>query len=113
MGKWLNEFLAESKERGTDKADTLATVSGMSVPNSENPPGNQADSGKTATPSDPVCTPGCLIAWQRADLTVAQAKVDFLHTDAEGTKWAFVTLPEGGWAAVNLKYARRTDDALI
>lgn len=49
--------------------------------------------------------PGCLITWQGADgKPRGPATVDFLHTDPDGTSWAFYTLPDGSWGAVNLKY---------
>jgi hypothetical protein len=49
--------------------------------------------------------PGSAISWQGADLTLRKGIVEFLHTDTAGQLWAFVTLPNVGWAAVNLKYA--------
>ena len=52
--------------------------------------------------------PGDWIEWQRAG-TVQRGIVDFLHEDADGTTWAFVTIGESG-AAVNLKYATLSTD---
>jgi hypothetical protein len=46
--------------------------------------------------------PGDRIEWERADLTVQHGVVDFLHTDPDGTGWAFVTLASD-WVAVNTK----------
>lgn len=57
---------------------------------------------------EPLSTvqPGDLMTWQRANgLQSGPAMVDFLHSDQTGTVWAFVTLSDGSWAAVNLKYA--------
>jgi hypothetical protein len=48
--------------------------------------------------------PGDWIEWERADLTVQHGVVDVLHTDADGTGWAFYTLLDGSWGAVNLKH---------
>ncbi len=52
---------------------------------------------------------GCLITWHGADgRQRGPAMVDFLHTDPDGTCWAFVTL-SNGWAAVNTKYVTKTE----
>jgi hypothetical protein len=69
----------------------------------EHPPIGDA---KTATAEVFI---GSTINWQAADLTVRRGTIDFLHTDSDGRRWAFVTFPGGGWSAVNLKYARRSD----
>ena len=53
----------------------------------------------------PVFHPGDQIEWHRADLTRQMGLVDDIHVDETGTRWAFVTLADGGWAAVNLKFA--------
>jgi hypothetical protein len=50
--------------------------------------------------------PGESIRWTRGDGTEHHARVDFLHSDPDGTVWAFVTVGEG-WAAVNLKFAAK------
>jgi hypothetical protein len=64
------------------------------------------------TQQSEILAAGSSITWQGADgKQRGPAIVDFIHADADGTKWAFVTLPEG-WATENLKYARRTDHAL-
>ena len=47
--------------------------------------------------------PGALITWTRGDGRVQEGLVDFLHTDPDGLTWAFVTLLDGGWAAVNAR----------
>ena len=49
---------------------------------------------------------GDLIEWDRAG-TMQTGIVDSLYTDETTTRWAFVTLPDGTWAAVNLKFAKR------
>lgn len=49
---------------------------------------------------------GDKIYWVRGDGSTCNAVVDFLHTDETGTPWAFVSFAHGGWAAVNLKFAR-------
>jgi hypothetical protein len=54
-------------------------------------------------------SPGSLITWEGADGTIRSGGVDFLHTNADGTVWAFVTTSDGGWAAVDTKYLDRTD----
>jgi hypothetical protein len=61
--------------------------------------------GKVRLVQQPTIAPGRVIAWEGPDLARRCAIVDFLHTDSDGTRWAFVTLPDGAWAAVNLKYA--------
>jgi len=48
---------------------------------------------------------GDRIEWQRAG-TAQQGLVDFLHCDADGTMWAFCTVPGGSWSAVNCKFVR-------
>jgi hypothetical protein len=35
--------------------------------------------------------------------------IDFLHIDADGALWAFVTVPKGGWSAVNMKFVEKID----
>ena len=52
---------------------------------------------------------GDRITWEGPDLTARHGFVDFLHADGAGVVWAFVTLPHGGWAAVNTKYVERID----
>ena len=53
--------------------------------------------------------PGDRITWTRADDTTPTGVVDLIHADETGTHWAFVTLPEETWAAVNLKLVTRVD----
>lgn len=52
--------------------------------------------------------PGNRITWGADGLQRGPATVDFLHTDPDGTMWAFVTLP-AGWAAVNTTYVTKTE----
>jgi hypothetical protein len=53
----------------------------------------------------PAIHPGDEIIWRRADGTTQIGLVDFIHVDAEGHTWAFVTIGET-WAIVNLKFAK-------
>ena len=55
---------------------------------------------------DPAATiqPGNTLTWLRGGKP-QEGKVDFFHVDDTGTLWAFVNLPEGQWAAVNMKFA--------
>lgn len=39
---------------------------------------------------------GDVISWQRADGSVHNGVVDFLHVDSDQTSWAFVTLEGSG-----------------
>ena len=57
----------------------------------------------------PTFEPGAMIGWTRQDGTNQTSQVDFVHTDAAGSRWAFVSLGET-WAAVNMKFVRRADD---
>ena len=58
--------------------------------------GQRADIGPTIQAGD-------WIEWQRAGM-VQQGLVDFLHDDADGTRWIFVTLADKTWAVVNARY---------
>ena len=49
------------------------------------------------------------ITWQGADLTIRCGTIDFLHTDDDRKRWAFVTCHDGNWAAVNIQYASIVD----
>lgn len=54
--------------------------------------------------------PGCLISWEGSDgKPRGPATVDFFHTDADGTVWAFYTLPDGTWGAVNRTYVLKIE----
>lgn len=57
----------------------------------------------------PSIQPGDSIRWARSDGSVHHAKVDFVHEDSDGARWAFVTIGIG-WAAVNLKCAQRVSE---
>ena len=50
--------------------------------------------------------PGSLVTWRRGDGSIQEGFVDFLHTDDTGTRWAFVSLPGGSWAVVNVKFLK-------
>jgi hypothetical protein len=50
--------------------------------------------------------PGTAITWEGADFSVRHGVVDFVDLDTDGTAWVFVTMPDGCWAAVNLRYAK-------
>jgi hypothetical protein len=52
----------------------------------------------------PAIGPGDTITWSRAG-QVQQGRVDFLHCDAAGTRWAIVTTG-ASWAVVNTKFVR-------
>ena len=53
--------------------------------------------------------PGAFVTWRRGDKTHPEAFVDFLHTDDTGIQWAFVSLPGGTWAAVNVKFLKEVN----
>jgi hypothetical protein len=67
-----------------------------------------AKAGDKVRAITPVIHSGDLIEWHRADGTVQYGVVDYIHTDADGGSWAFVTRGES-WAAVNLRFARLLD----
>ena len=50
--------------------------------------------------------PGDRITWGVEGTCRGPATVAFLHTESDGTGWAFVTLPDGRWTAVNMKFVR-------
>lgn len=53
--------------------------------------------------------PGTVMTWEGPDgKRCGPAVVDFVHTDEDGTPWAFCTTPEG-WCAINLRYATNID----
>ena len=43
--------------------------------------------------------------WSSTDGSSNLGFVDFVHLDAAGTRWAFVTMPNGDQSVVNLKFA--------
>jgi hypothetical protein len=51
----------------------------------------------------PTIQVGDWIEWRRIG-TVQQGLVDFIHDATDGTRWAFVTLADTTWAAVNVRY---------
>lgn len=53
--------------------------------------------------------PGDQITWVGADGTPRSGRVDFLHTSTDGTVWAFYTMPDGIWGAVNSKYVLKIE----
>ena len=55
-------------------------------------------------------SPGALITWEGADGSSRRGLVDFLHVDADGTTWAFYSLPDGIWGVVNTKYVALVND---
>jgi len=60
----------------------------------------------------PVIRSGDLIEWQREG-SLQHGTVDFVHVDADGLAWAFVTIGQS-WTAINLKFATvRTDATLL
>lgn len=58
-----------------------------------------------STPTAGAVRPGASITWLGTDGKRGPAFVDSIHTADDGSRWAFVTLPDGLWAAVNTKYA--------
>ena len=72
----------------------------------------QHEQGEPAPPIEtgqaaflPTIEAGSRITWTRADGTIQQGVVDFLHLDPHGQQWAFVSLGET-WAAVNCKFVK-------
>ena len=43
--------------------------------------------------------------WQSNDGSTKLGFVDFVHIDSAGTRWAFVTMPDGDQGVINLKFA--------
>lgn len=52
-----------------------------------------------------------IVQWESADGMVRRGVVDFLHTDADGSVWAFCTWPDGVWCAVNTKHCTKSEPA--
>ena len=52
--------------------------------------------------------PGDRITWQGSDGKAHDGVVDFLHT-YPGEVWAFCTLPDGEWCAVNTKHCTKSE----
>jgi hypothetical protein len=59
--------------------------------------------------TDSTIQPGDLITWTRGDGNATTGTVDVLHVDDAGTRWAFCTLPDGRWSAMNVKYIRKVE----
>jgi hypothetical protein len=55
--------------------------------------------------------PGNRLTWQGSDGKTHDGLVDFLH-NYPGEVWAFCSLPDGGWTAVNVKYIRKVAASL-
>ncbi|HEV8329483.1 MAG TPA: hypothetical protein VGQ08_18580 [Nitrospiraceae bacterium] len=49
---------------------------------------------------------GSRITWEGADGNERRGTIDFLHCEADGTRWAFCTGLGGSWTAVNCKFVR-------
>ena len=103
MDKWLAKFLDDTLEKRTDKADMLpelVSMSGMSGADS-------VDLAKIeAATVTPTIATGSMISWRRGDGTQPEGFVDAIHVDDTGTRWAFVSLAGGTWAAVNVKFLK-------
>lgn len=57
----------------------------------------------------PSIQPGDSIRWTRSDGSVHHAKVDFVHGDSDGARWAFVTIGTG-WAAVSCRFVSKVNE---
>jgi hypothetical protein len=90
MGKYLDKI---RQHEGTQPIETVKAEKAL----------------KQQKALDPIPTiqPGDRIEWERADLTVQHGIIDYLHTDADGQQWAFVSIGET-WTAVNVKCAKRS-----
>jgi len=56
--------------------------------------------------------PGSKITWQGADgKPRGPASVDFVHTDHDGSRWAFCTLSDS-WAAVNASFVTMVEEGV-
>lgn len=112
MGRWLAKFSADIPESQTDRTDRRTEkplLSVLSVPD--------IDISAQIIPSQPVEEPtptlatGNRIAWQGADGREQTGVIDFLHSYA-GEVWAFCTLPDGEWRAVNVKFILKVEVSL-
>ena len=63
--------------------------------------------GSLTLPVTPL-QPGDRITWKRADGKTNNGVIDFLHI-YPGEVWAFCTLPDGQWCAVNTKYCTKVE----
>jgi plastocyanin len=87
MGKYLDKI---RQHEGTQPIETVKA--------------EEALKQQKALDPSPTIQPGDRITWTRGDLTVQHGVIDFLHTDPDGTGWAFYTLPDGSCGAVNLNH---------
>ncbi len=66
--------------------------------------------GQSSVEASIVLVPGARITWQVGDGTPrGPATVDFVHTDPDDTRWAFVT-SSTGWVAVNTKFITHIEE---
>lgn len=66
--------------------------------------------GHSSVEASIALVPGARINWQLDGGTLrGPATVDFLHTDPDDTRWAFVTT-ESGWVAVNTKFISHIEE---
>lgn len=65
-----------------------------------------AAKGKVRTLPLPEVAVGSTLTWERAGRLI-RGRVEHLTTD--GGRWALVTLPDGTWSSVNLRFARLVD----
>ena len=49
------------------------------------------------------------ITWTRGDGNAQTGTVDVLHVDDAGRRWAFCTLPDSTWYAVNTKHCTKSE----
>lgn len=81
MGKYLNLLREEGRSSGTSNGEKKCV---------ERPgPGESS-----------LLVPGVRITWPGNEEPVI---LDCLHTEPDGSEWAFVTMADG-WAAINAKY---------
>lgn len=54
----------------------------------------------------PTVQAGSFVTWQRGDGSIQTGFVDGLHADDMAVRWVFVSLLDGTWAVVNLKFLK-------
>ncbi|ULA61729.1 MAG: hypothetical protein LZF60_360076 [Nitrospira sp.] len=81
MGKYLNMIREDGKSRG--RLDR-----------------SRAPLEKPVLAKTGDLIPGALVTWPGNDAPVF---LDCLHTEPDGSVWAFVTMPDG-WAAINASF---------
>ena len=52
----------------------------------------------------PTIAAGSFVTWRRGDGSIQTGFVDVLHADDMGVRWAVVSLLDGTWAVVTLKF---------